>query len=45
MAATSATSLVDKMHFCNKKTGTRACQPSDIGFLINNGWNKSDIFI
>jgi hypothetical protein len=33
MAATSETSIADKMHLL-KKQGTRACQPSDIGFLI-----------
>jgi hypothetical protein len=41
MAGTSATSLVDKMQFLQIH-GTRACQPADIGFPINNDWNKRD---
>jgi len=68
MAATSATSLVDKMHYCGfliTRVGTGATSLVDkmhfckfmerervrrqiryrYRFIINNGWNKRDIFI
>jgi hypothetical protein len=44
MAATSATSLADKMHFCKK---TRDASVSALRYRLSNynGWNKSDILV
>jgi hypothetical protein len=47
MAATSATSIADKMHFCKfmERERVRRQIRYRYRFIINNGWNKRDIFI